>query len=66
MSSLTKETSTNVDLQQQVEELQRQLADSESRLHAFLSLQILFYQEKKQRRHGESRHMASLVAKKEK
>ena len=35
-------------------------------LHAFLSLQILFYEEKKQHRHGESRHMASLVAKKEK
>ncbi len=35
-------------------------------LHAFLSLNVLFYEEKKQHRHGESRQMASLVAKKEK
>ena len=33
-------------------------------LHAFLSLDVLFYEEKKQHRHGESRHMASLVARK--
>ena len=31
-------------------------------LHAFLSLQVIFYEEKKHRRHGESRHMASLAA----
>ncbi len=34
-------------------------------LHGFLSRNIVFYQEKKQRRHGETRHMASLVACKE-
>ncbi|MCP4170727.1 MAG: PAS domain S-box protein [Fuerstiella sp.] len=38
MASVTNATSTNVELQQQVEELQRQLADSESRIRAFLSL----------------------------
>jgi len=31
-------------------------------LHAFLSLQVLFYEEKRHRRHGETRQMASLVA----
>jgi len=31
-------------------------------LHAFLSLKILFYEERKHRRHGENRHLASLVA----
>ena len=44
MSSVTNETSTNVELQQQVEELKRQLADSEGRLRAFLSLaQEMFF-----------------------
>ncbi len=33
-------------------------------LHAFLSLKILFYEEKKHGHHGEMRHMASLVARK--
>ncbi|MDF1592678.1 MAG: hypothetical protein P1P89_14270 [Desulfobacterales bacterium] len=31
-------------------------------LYAFQSLRIIFYQERKQRRQGEFRHIASLVA----
>ena len=31
-------------------------------LHAFLALKVLFYEERRHRRHGETRHLASLVA----